>query len=117
MKISIIDEIDFSNNVHCLKYYFIKDSLNNLDGWDQEYDFLYWGGDKKKTIGGQKSGDERHLILKQIKNEESIKSFWIGRFSNFKRDEKFMKMSELISYLKRSKTTLCFNWMDNKPIS
>jgi len=117
-KISVLDEIDFSVNIHGLKYHFIKDHMstrimNNAEGFN-ESDFIYWGGDKRKTIGGVKSGDERHTILKQIHTDKEIKSLWIGRFSNFKRDHKFMKMSELVNYLELSKSTLCFNWMDPK---
>lgn len=115
-KYAEIDECDFDMNIHGLKYYFIKEELSRSIVTDDSrpIDFIYWGGDKKKLPGGVKSEDERHLILKQISKQQEIKSRWIGRFANIKRDFKFMKMKDLIPHLTQSKLTLCFNWLDNK---
>ena len=106
-----IDEIDFGN-VHGMKYHFIQ-RTNPLFQPDKRYDFCYWGSDKRKTIDGQLSGDVRHIILKQIKKSD-LSTFFIGRFYGFERDMKWGKMKDILYYLRASRSTLCFNWMDTK---
>lgn len=106
-----IDEIDFGN-IHGMKYHFIK-AETRLFETDRFNDFIYWGSDKRKTVDGTLSGDVRHVILKQIYKSD-LNSAFIGRFYGFKRDEKWMKMQDLIPYLLASRSTICFNWMDSK---
>ena len=106
-----IDEIDFGN-VHGMKYHFIQ-KTNPLFESEKKYDFCYWGSDKRKTIDGQLSGDVRHIILKQIKKSD-LSTFFIGRFYGFERDMKWGKMKDILYYLRASRSTLCFNWMDTK---
>lgn len=109
-----IDEIDFQNNIHSLKYYFIKQRTSLMDdtSYYKAFDFAYWGTDKRKGIDGKLSGDERHKILKQIK-QSSLSTRFIGRFYGFQRDEKFQKMVSIIPTLKMTRCTLCFNWLSN----
>lgn len=106
-----IDECDFGN-VHGMKYHFIQ-RTNPLFETEKRYDFCYWGSDKRKTIDGELSGDVRHIILKQIKKSD-LSSFFIGRFYGFDRDMKWGKMKDILPYLRASRSTLCFNWMDSK---
>lgn len=109
----VIDEcFDFIGNVHGMKYHFIQ-RTKPLFETEKKYDFCYWGSDKRKTIDGHLSGDNRHLILKQIKKSE-LSSFFIGRFYGFDRDMKWGKMKDILPYLRSSYSTLCFNWIDNK---
>jgi hypothetical protein len=106
-----IDECDFGN-VHGMKYHFIQ-RTNPLFETEKRYDFCYWGSDKRKTIDGVLSGDTRHIILKQIRKSD-MSSFFIGRFYGFDRDMKWGKMKDILPYLRASRSTLCFNWMDSK---
>lgn len=106
-----IDEIDFGN-IHGMKYHFIK-RQTRLFETDRFMDFIYWGSDKRKTIDGKLSGDQRHTILKQIYKSD-LNSVFIGRFYGFKRDLRWCKMVDLLPHLLSSKSTLCFNWMNPK---
>mgnify|MGYP001169779471 FL=1 len=112
-KISILDEMDIKGGIHALKYHFIK---NNIKDMDRPYDFSYWGTEKRRDVGGKKSGDERHTILKEIQNGVGrFNTRFIGRFSTVKRDMKPTKgMRDLLPILNKTKYTLCFNWKDNK---
>ena len=109
-----IDEIDFQNNIHSMKYHFIKKraSLIKDTSYYKAYDFAYWGSDKRRGIDGKLSGDVRHTILKEIKNS-NISTRFIGRFYGFQRDEKFQKMVAIIPVLTMTRSTLCFNWMSD----
>lgn len=107
-----IDECDFDGNVHGMKYHFIK-SQTRLFETERFVDFIYWGSDKRKTVDGKLSGDQRHTILKEI-HKSNQNAIFIGRFYGFKRDEKWMKMIDLVPYLLSAKSTICFNWMDNR---
>lgn len=108
-----IDEIDFQNNIHSLKYYFIKQRSSILPETSYKaYDFAYWGSDKRKGIDGKPSGDQRHKILKEIK-QSNLSTRFIGRFYGFQRDEKFQKLTAIIPTLSMTRSTLCFNWMSD----
>lgn len=107
-----IDECDFGN-VHGLKYRFIKNQSFLYMNEEKTIDFVYWGSDKRKTIGGVLSGDQRHTILKQI-HKSDLDTRFIGRFYGFKRDQRWAKMKNIIPTLLLSRSTLCFNWMDSK---
>ena len=65
-----------------LKYHFIKENMPmRLFESEREYDFIYWGCDKRKLIDNIESGDERHLVFKRIKKDAKIKSYFIGKYS------------------------------------
>ena len=56
------------------------------------------------------SGDERHIILKDL-HKSDLKTRFIGNFDGFKRDIKFTrKFENIVPHLMDCKTTLCFNW-------
>lgn len=113
-KFSIFDEMDIPGGLHGMKYHFIKDNMpfDLFGDSDREYDFIYWGCDKRKLIDNQDSGDERHLVFKQIKNEGKLKSYFIGKYNSILPDMKIDSMYNLLPILKKGKSTLCFNWLD-----
>jgi len=114
-KISILDEIDIPGNIHQLRYQFIKDAVGDKENLKKPYLFTYWGTDKRRDVGGVDSGDERHLILKELQNGMGrYLTRFIGRFSTVKRDMKSDSMRNILPILNQSKYTLCFNWKDNK---
>ncbi len=60
---------------------------------------------------GKESKDERHIILKQINDDESISNNLIGYFDGFKYTHKFDKnMTNILPHIAECKYTLCFNW-------
>ena len=66
-KFSIIDEIDIPGGIHAMKYHFIQNEIfAKLFKTEKEYDFVYWGCDKRKLIDNVKSGDTRHIVLRQV---------------------------------------------------
>ena len=114
-KFSILDETDISIGLHGMKYHFIKENISTqLSKTKKTYDFIYWGCDKKKLIDDVDSGDERHLIFKEIKDDTKIKSYFIGKYHHFKADRKIDTMYNLLGDLTKGKSTLCFNWLDKK---
>ena len=114
-KISILDEIDIPGNIHQLRYQFIIDANRDKENLKKPYLFAYWGTDKRRDVGGVDSGDERHLILKELQNGMGrYLTRFIGRFSTVKRDMKSDSMRNILPILNQSKYTLCFNWKDNK---
>ena len=109
-----IDEDDFPGNIHSLKFNFIRSKIGCFSvREDKVYDFVYWGGDKRKDITGKVSGDERHKILKKIRDDKEYSTFMIGRFYNISRDMKMSKMKDIIEILSLGKYTICFNWKSN----
>ena len=114
-KVSILDEMDIPGGIHALKYHFIKNQ-NLKQSWPRNIKFSYWGTEKRRDVGGEKSGDERHTILKEIQDGfGKYNTRFIGRFSTVKRDMKPTKgMRELLPILNDTEYTLCFNWKDNK---
>ena len=52
----VIDEMDFTMCLQGLKYHFINTTFRFP--CDKNTDFVYWGSDKSKVAGGEKSGDE-----------------------------------------------------------
>lgn len=109
-----IDEIDFQNNIHSLKYYFIKEMPRLIDDDSKAIDFCYWGSDKRKGIDGKPSGDERHKVLKEIHKSPYISSYFIGRFYGFERNMKMAPMRKIVPIISSARSTLCFNWLDNR---
>jgi len=114
-KISILDEIDIPGNIHQLRYQFMKEANGDKQNLKRPYLFSYWGTDKRRDVGGVDSGDQRHLILKELQNGMGrYLTRFIGRFSTVKRDMKSDTMANILPILNQSKYTLCFNWKDNK---
>jgi hypothetical protein len=112
-KFSIFDEMDVPGGLHGMKYHFIKENMPiKLFESEREYDFIYWGCDKRKLIDNVESGDERHLVFKQIKKEAKIKAYFIGKYNAIVPDKKIDSMYNLLNDLTGAKSTLCFNWLD-----
>ena len=110
----VIDEMDFKLGLHTLKYHYIQKQFRFPTS--KNIDFIYWGSDKTKVAGGQKSGDDRLDIIKSINKNEDISSIIIGRWP-FKVKEKWIPMKETLGYLDQSYTTLCFNWIDQTAVT
>ena len=110
----VIDEMDFKLGLHALKYHYIQKQFRFPTS--KNIDFIYWGSDKTKIAGGQKSGDDRLDIIKSINKNEDISSIIIGRWP-FKVKEKWIPMKETLGYLDQSYTTLCFNWIDQTAVT
>jgi hypothetical protein len=113
-----IDETDFPNNIHGIKYYFINNAnakRNVLFPEEDEikYKFIYWGWDKRKDLDGKPSGDIRHEVLKNIQKALREKSFFVGHFGSMSKDMKGVDMIDLLPYLNKSLATICFNWKSN----
>ena len=63
--------------------------------------FAYWGTDKRNDQNGVDSGDERHLILKELQNGMGrYHTRFIGRFSTVKRDMKPDRYEKYITNIK-----------------
>jgi len=109
-KCSVIDENDFTMNIHGMKFWGFRE-----EGFPtyKDIDFCYWGTMKNKMAGGSRSNDERHKILKDIQQTD-LRTWWIGRYPNMKCDMKFDSLLYLTSCFRNSRSTLCFNWLDNK---
>jgi hypothetical protein len=105
--------MDIPGGLHGMKYHFIKDNMPmKLFETEREYDFIYWGCDKRKLIDNIESGDERHLVFKRIKKDAKIKSYFIGKYNSIVPDKKIDSMYNLLNDLTGAKSTLCFNWLD-----
>ena len=66
---------------------------------------------KAELYKGKESKDERHIILKQIYEDESISNNMIGYFDDFDYTHKFDKnMTNILPHITECKYTLCFNW-------
>tara|TARA_Y100000034_G_scaffold70930_1_gene85485 strand:+ start:195 stop:1190 length:996 start_codon:yes stop_codon:yes gene_type:complete len=104
-----IDEIDFSGNIHGMKYHFIqtlKTPLAEMVGTEKTIDFAYWGK--------MKSGDARGKIIRQIYRDPDISTVLVGGFpSGIKRQAAWIKdWKQLYPMLEPARCTLCFNWLD-----
>ena len=103
-----IDEVDFSGNIHGMKYHFIqtlKNPLADMMGTDKEIDFAYWGR--------MKHGNDREKTIRQIYRSE-LSTVMVGGFpSGVKRQAAWIKdWKELYPMLEPARCTLCFNWID-----
>ena len=70
-----IDEIDFSGNIHGMKYHFIRDKFDNVSemfGRSYNHDFGYWGR--------MKDGCDRGKVLRKIYRDPDISTILIGGF-------------------------------------
>ena len=104
-----IDEIDFSGNIHGMKYHFIQ-RLNSplaemLDN-GKTIDFGYWGR--------MKHGHDREKIIRQIYRDPDLSTVLIGGFpAGVIRQSAWIKeWRQLYPMLKPARCTLCFNWLD-----
>ena len=134
---------DWFGNVHSLKVDWIRSRYNKLKSKPKrEIDVVYWGSTKRRSVGGDmveetlyrgygdhktdfrkfeisrgiESGDDRHHYLKAIRQDKEINSYYIGMFKGdgFSADKKWVDgCSELLTYLFKSKITICFNWHDD----
>jgi hypothetical protein len=112
-KFSIFDEMDIPGGLHGMKYHFISENKPvKLFETERQFDFVYWGCDKRKLIDNEESGDERHIVFKKIRKDNKIKSYFIGKYASIQPDKKIDSMYNLIPILTEGKSTLCFNWLD-----
>jgi len=103
-----IDEIDFSGNIHGMKYHFIQTLKNPLaDMFDEgkTTDFAYWGR--------MKHGNDREKTIRKIYRSD-LSTVMIGGFpSGVQRQSSWIKdWKELYPLLEPARSTLCFNWID-----
>ena len=103
-----VDEVDFSGNIHGMKYHFIqtlKNPLAEMIGTEKTIDFGYWGR--------MKHGNDREKTIRQIYRSE-LSTVMVGGFpSGVKRQSAWIKdWKELYPLLEPSRSTLCFNWID-----
>jgi hypothetical protein len=105
-----IDEIDFSGNIHGMKYHFIRERFDNaisqMFGRTYNHDFGYWGR--------MKDGCDRGKVLRKIYRDPDISTILIGGFpSGIKRQASWIKDWNLLyPRLESCRATLCFNWKD-----
>ena len=105
-----IDEIDFSGNIHGMKYHFIQTLKNPLAvfvGQERTKDFGYWGRMKPSEK------NEREKTIRQIYRSE-LSTVLIGGFpSGVQRESAWIKdWKVLYPKLEICRSTLCFNWLD-----
>ena len=104
-----IDEIDFSGNIHGMKYHFLQKLQSSvLIPANKTIDFGYWG----KMKPSEKN--EREKTIRQIFKDKDISTMLIGGFpSGVKRQSKWIKdWKKLFFMIEPSRSTLCFNWKD-----
>ena len=102
-----IDEIDFSGNIHGMKYHFIRNKFGNpLYTEAKKTDFGYWGR--------MKTGCDRDKIIRKIYRDPDLTTTLIGGFpSGIKRQSAWIKdWNQLYPLLEPNRWTLCFNWKD-----
>ena len=103
-----IDEIDFSGNIHGMKYHFIqtlKNPLADMFNDGKTTDFAYWGR--------MKHGNDREKTIRKIYRSE-LSNVMVGGFpSGVERKSAWIKdWKKLYPLLEPARSTLCFNWLD-----
>ena len=103
-----IDEIDFSGNIHGMKYHFIqtlKNPMSDMMGNTKSIDWAYWGR--------MKHGNDREKTIRKIYRSE-LSNVMIGGFpSGVERKSAWIKdWKKLYPLLEPARSTLCFNWLD-----
>ena len=104
-----IDEVDFSGNIHGMKYHFIQKLQSTiLISADKTIDFAYWG----KMKPSEKN--EREKTIRQIYKDKDISTMLIGGFpSGVVRQSKWIKdWNKLYHMIEPARSTLAFNWKD-----
>ncbi len=109
-KFTTIDEVDFSGNIHGMKYHFIQTLSNPLAemvGREYTTDWAYWGR--------MKHGNDREKTIKQIYRDKDLTNVMVGGFpSGVKRRAPWIKeWTSLYPLLEPARSTLCFNWLDD----
>jgi len=103
-----IDEIDFSGNIHGMKYHFIqrlKNPIAEMMGNEKTIDFGYWGR--------MKHGHDREKTIRKIYRSELSCQLIGGMPSGVERKSKWIKdWNKLHPLLEITRCTLCFNWLD-----
>jgi len=112
-----IDEIDFSGNIHGMKYHFIQTLKNPLaDMFDEgkTKDFAYWGRLGKWSVPEEKNVREK--IIRQIyRSELSTVLVGGGYPSGVERDAGWIKDWKILyPMLEPCRATLCWNWRDSE---
>ena len=103
-----IDEIDFSGNIHGLRYHFVSKMHNFLtDSCEPKNDFAYWG--RMKT-----DANDRQKFIRKLYRDKDLTQILIGGFpSGVIRDYKWVRdWNKLFAILKDARCTVCFNWKD-----
>lgn len=121
-----ISSNDFEMGLQGLRYHFIKTSLKEdetsfslLDNSEKEYDFIYWGSDKKRGVKGR-SKDNRHEVIRDIQASNKIKTFIAGRWPKHTKinvDIKWRPMRELVFTLQKGISTICWNWINQRALT
>ena len=103
-----IDEIDFSGNIHGLRYHFVSDMHNPLtEICEPNKDFAYWGRMKYDA-------NDRPTVIRKIFRDKELSQILIGGFpSGVIKDHKWItNWNLLFGILKEARCTVCFNWKD-----
>ena len=103
-----IDEIDFSGNIHGLRYHFVSKMHNFLtDSCVPKNDFAYWG--RMKT-----DANDRQTFIRKLYRDKDLTQILIGGFpSGVVRDYRWVRdWNKLFAILKDARCTVCFNWKD-----
>jgi len=112
--LTIIDEVDFSGNIHGLRYHFVSKMHNYLtDSCVPKNDFAYWGK-MKKDVNELGLGNREKFIRKLYRDKDLTQILIGGAFpSGVPRDYKWIKdWNKLFSIIKDARCTICFNWKD-----
>jgi hypothetical protein len=116
--IHTIDETEFPAGIHGMRYHFITDMPQWLMAEaPRQYDFAYWGSDKRKGITGQDSGDTRHEMLRRVYRNSDIASLFVGYSRNITPQHKWLRSIDLIPLLFTARATICYNWMSTTEIT
>ncbi len=103
-----IDEIDFSGNIHGLRYHFVSKMHNFIsDSYLPTKDFAYWGRMKADA-------NDRQKFIRTLFRDKDISNVLIGGFpSGVVRDHRWVRdWNKLFGILKDARCTVCFNWKD-----
>jgi len=119
-----IDELDFSANIHGMKYHFIQTLKSPLFGdvINKTSDFAYWGKmrgvdltetDNISLETKRLIGTERGKLIRQIYRSD-LSTVLVGGFpSGIVRQSKWIKDWHILyPMLEPCRSTLCFNWLD-----
>lgn len=108
-----VDEVDFPLSINGLKARWLREARQTLP---KQYDLVHYGTDKRKTVGGEPSGDSRHEHLRAVYKDPLLKALWIGKLP-FKPCLKWMTLEQMLPHLAASRATLCFNWRDSRAVT
>jgi hypothetical protein len=121
-----IDEFDLAPSVHGLKFFAIRQARGiraDETAWQlgrkKQHDFGYWGTDRRRAVGGGKSGDQRHVVLRAIDRTADLDCLFVGAIKGMQHyyHTRFRPMEELLTPLETVRTTLCFNWLGKSTIT